>query len=236
MPGQLISIGHLVFVIQNSMVTISRSFTNCLPWTLPTQHLITPERIKEAFRASHLSCQVNHWCTPAIQALPNCKSRLTKFACIQCLSSGSVLKTMLLIELCTIKCIWWEAGDCYKNDVNVLWKLFCAGKVMDKASRKMRHWGKGPAAQIKHASCQFQSCPFPYTHAHTHQHLCTKIYKFTHVVWKQSALAVERLILNSESSSPPLASLSTWARMSLRASKFTFQCLGFFFCKLRMKI
>ena len=54
--------------------------------------------------------------------------------------------TMLLIELCTIKCIWWETGDCYKNDVNVLWKLFCAGKVRSKTSRKMWHWGKGPAA------------------------------------------------------------------------------------------
>lgn len=51
-----------------------------------------------------------------------------------------------------------------------------------------------------------------------------------------SALAVKRLILDSESLSSPLASPSTWARMSLRASEFTFQCLGFFFCKLWMKV
>lgn len=134
---------------------------------------ITPERIKEAFRVSHLTYQVNRWCTPVIQALPKCKSRLPKIACIQCLQSGSVLMTMLLIELCTIKCIQQEAGDCYKNDVNVLWKLFCAGKVGVKPPER---WGTRERAQLLKSSMLLASFIVVYFRIHMHTHKLAFVY------------------------------------------------------------
>lgn len=98
--------------------------------------------------------------------------------------------------------------------------------------------GIGERAQLLRSSMLLASFRVVHFHIHMHTHISICVLKYTnsHMWFGNSALAVKRLILDSESLSSPLASPSTWARMSLRASEFTFQCLGFFFCKLWMKV
>ena len=60
--------------------------------------------------------------------------------------SGSVLRDNAVDGIVHNKMHMWEADGYYKDDVNVLCRLFCAGKVRGKASRKMWSWGKSSAA------------------------------------------------------------------------------------------
>lgn len=112
------------------MATTSRSFSNCLLWNSlalgnSSMDQGGVESLKSCLWSEPLKiyAHLQFWLQLSVKAdllkLPEFKVCILEVCYV----------TVLLTELCTIKCIWWEADGYYKYDIYVLCRLSCAGKV-----------------------------------------------------------------------------------------------------------